>query len=255
MAVEAPAADNLVILPARALPYNFEDRPACRAPGVKILIVDDDPKIRSFVSRGLQESGIECETAEDGETALARLRGEPFDLVLLDAMLPGIQGWEVLQTLRREGRTVPVIWVTARDEVGERVRGLELGGDDYVVKPFAFAELLARIQAVQRRHARSAVRRVADLEIDPVSGSVRRAGRALDLTRMEYTLLRRLAEQPGDAVSRGELLKSVWGIEFDPGTNVVDVHVRRLRRKVDAPFDLPLIHTVRGSGYRLAERA
>jgi DNA-binding response OmpR family regulator len=222
---------------------------------VKILIVDDDPKIRSFVSRGLQESGIECETAEDGETALARLRSQPFDLVLLDAMLPGIQGWEVLQTVRSEGRTVPVIWVTARDGVDERVKGLQLGGDDYVVKPFAFAELLARIQAVRRRHALSEVRRVADLEIDPVAGTVRRGGHSLDLTRMEYTLLRRLAEQPGHAVSRGELLKSVWGIEFDPGTNVVDVHVRRLRRKVDAPFDVPLIHTVRGAGYSLAEHA
>ena len=220
---------------------------------MKILIVDDDPKVRSFVSRGLAESGNECETAEDGETALARLRNQPFDLVLLDVMLPGIQGWDVLATLRREGLTVPVIWVTARDEIGERVKGLDLGGDDYVVKPFAFAELLARIQAVSRRHALSQVRRVADLELDPVAGTVRRGGKLLDLTRMEYTLLRKLAEQSGHAVSRGELLKSVWGIEFDPGTNVVDVHVRRLRRKVDAPFTLPLIHTVRGSGYRLAE--
>jgi len=222
---------------------------------MKILIVDDDPKIRSFVSRGLQESGIECESAEDGETALARLRSEPFDLVLLDVMLPGIQGWDVLATLRRDGRSVPVIWVTARDGVDERVKGLQLGGDDYVVKPFAFAELLARIQAVHRRHALSEVRRVADLEIDPVAGTARRAGRLLDLTRMEYTLLRKLAEHEGRAVSRGELLKSVWGIEFDPGTNVVDVHVRRLRRKLDAPFTLPLIHTVRGSGYRLADHA
>lgn len=222
---------------------------------MKILIVDDDPKIRSFVSRGLQESGIECETAEDGESALASLRRGPFDLVLLDVMLPGIQGWDVLAELRREGLSVPVIWVTARDEVGERVKGLQLGGDDYVVKPFAFAELLARIQAVSRRHAKSQVRRVADLELDPVAGTVRRAGRLLDLTRMEYALLRRLIEQSGQALSRGELLKSVWGIEFDPGTNVVDVHVRRLRRKVDAPFGQPLIHTVRGSGYRLSEHA
>jgi len=221
---------------------------------VKILIVDDDPKIRSFVSRGLRESGIECETAEDGEGALARLRSVPFDLVLLDAMLPGIQGWDVLAQLRGEGRSVPVIWVTARDGLEERVKGLELGGDDYVVKPFAFAELLARIQAVSRRHALSRARRVADLEIDPVSGTARRGGRLLDLTRMEYALLRMLAEHEGEALSRGELLKSVWGIEHDPGTNVVDVHVRRLRRKVDEPFSTPLIHTVRGAGYRLAER-
>ncbi|HZL99688.1 MAG TPA: response regulator transcription factor [Planctomycetota bacterium] len=222
---------------------------------MKILIVDDDPKIRSFVARGLRESGVECESAEDGEAALARLRSQPFDLVLLDVMLPGIQGWDVLETVRREGLTVPVIWVTARDELEERVKGLELGGDDYVVKPFAFAELLARIQAVSRRHALSRVRRIADLEIDPVAGTARRSGRLLDLTRMEYTLLRKLADSEGQAVSRGELLKSVWGIEFDPGTNVVDVHVRRLRRKLDAPFPMPLIHTVRGAGYRLADHA
>jgi two-component system copper resistance phosphate regulon response regulator CusR len=218
---------------------------------VKILIVDDDPKIRSFVSRGLQESGIECESAEDGESALARLRGQAFDLVLLDVMLPGIQGWDVLAELRREGRSVPVIWVTARDGVDERVKGLQLGGDDYVVKPFAFAELLARIQAVRRRHALSEVRRVADLEIDPVANTVRRGGRVLDLTRMEYTLLRRLAEGGGRPVSRGELLKTVWNIEFDPGTNVVDVHVRRLRRKIEDDPDNPRwITTVRGVGYR-----
>src|SRR5262245_46760699 len=148
---------------------------------MKILIVDDDPKIRSFVSRGLQESGIECESAEDGETALAHLRGQPFDLVLLDVMLPGIQGWDVLAAVRREGLSVPIIWVTARDEIDERVKGLELGGDDYVVKPFAFAELMARIHAVMRRRALSHVRRVADLEIDPVAGTARRAGRLLEL--------------------------------------------------------------------------
>jgi two-component system copper resistance phosphate regulon response regulator CusR len=153
---DAPAPDGLVIVTAATTPYN--GRVSVTEPGrprVKILVVDDDPKIRSFVSRGLQESGIECETAEDGEAALARLRTQPFDLVLLDVMLPGIQGWDVLAALRQEGQSVPVIWVTARDEIEERVKGLELGGDDYVVKPFAFAELIARVQAVLRRHALS----------------------------------------------------------------------------------------------------
>jgi two-component system copper resistance phosphate regulon response regulator CusR len=218
---------------------------------MKILIVDDDPKYRSYVSRGLVESGMRCETAADGETALDMLRAQAYDLVLLDVMLPGLQGWDVLETIRKEGVSVPVIWVSARDALDERLRGLQMGGDDYIVKPFVFAELLARIGAVTRRHVYSQSRRVADLEIDPLAGTVKRAGRSIDLTRMEFALLRRLAEVPGAPVSRTELLRSVWGIDFDPGTNVVDVHIRRLRLKVDAEFPQPLIHTVRGEGYAI----
>jgi two-component system copper resistance phosphate regulon response regulator CusR len=221
---------------------------------VKILVADDDPKIRTFLSQGLTESGMTCRTAEDGETALAMLRREPFDLLLLDVMLPGIQGWDVLETLRQESIKVPVIWVTARDALDERVRGLQMGGDDYVVKPFAFTELLARVQAVMRRHKESARTVVGDLEIDHFKGSVTRDGQLLDLTRTELGLLRHLAERPGQTVSRSDLLQSVWGIDFDPGTNVVDVHIRRLRKKVDEPFGSPLIHTVRGSGYVLEVR-
>jgi two-component system copper resistance phosphate regulon response regulator CusR len=219
---------------------------------MRILAVDDDPKIRTFVSKGLSESGMECETAPDGETALELLRTRRFDLVLLDVMLPGLQGWDVLDALRREGNTVPVIWVTARDALEERVRGLRSGGDDYVVKPFDFAELVARIHAVLRRRADSHRVRVSDLEIDPLAGTVTRAGKALDLTRTEFALLRALAERVGEPVSRTALLQQVWGIAFDPGTNMVDVHIRRLRRKVDAPFAHPLIQTVRGSGYALS---
>jgi two-component system copper resistance phosphate regulon response regulator CusR len=219
---------------------------------MRILAVDDDPKVRSFVSKGLSESGMECETAPDGETALQLLRTRRFDLVLLDVMLPGLQGWDVLEALRREGNVVPVIWVTARDALEERVRGLRSGGDDYVVKPFDFAELVARIHAVLRRRAASHRLRVLDLEIDPLAGTATRAGKALDLTRTEFSLLRALAEQMGETVSRTALLQQVWGIDFDPGTNMVDVHIRRLRRKVDAPFERALIQTVRGSGYALA---
>jgi len=219
---------------------------------MRILAVDDDPKIRTFVSKGLSESGMECETAPDGETALELLRARRFDLVLLDVMLPGLQGWDVLEALRREGNTVPVIWVTARDALEERVRGLRSGGDDYVVKPFDFAELVARIHAVLRRRAEGHRVRVADLEIDPLAGTVTRAGKSLDLTRTEFSLLRALAERVGEPVSRTALLQQVWGIAFDPGTNMVDVHIRRLRRKVDAPFEKPLIQTVRGSGYALS---
>jgi two-component system copper resistance phosphate regulon response regulator CusR len=167
-------------------------------------------------------------------------------------MLPGLQGWDVLEALRREGHDVPVIWVTARDALEERVKGLRMGGDDYIVKPFAFAELVARIHAVLRRRAEGHRVKVADLEIDPLAGSVRRSGKALDLTRIEFALLRALAERAGEPVSRAALLQQVWGISFDPGTNMVDVHIRRLRRKVDAPFEQPLIQTVRGSGYALS---
>jgi len=222
---------------------------------MRILAVDDDPKIRTFVSKGLGESGMECETAPDGESALEVLRARRFDLVLLDVMLPGLQGWDVLETLRREGQDVPVIWVTARDALEERVRGLRMGGDDYIVKPFAFEELVARIHAVLRRRAEGHRVRVADLEIDPLAGTVKRAGKALDLTRIEFGLLRALAERAGEPVTRAALLQQVWGISFDPGTNMVDVHIRRLRRKVDAPFEVPLIQTIRGSGYALGPAA
>ena len=198
---------------------------------------------------------MECETAPDGESALEVLRARRFDLVLLDVMLPGLQGWDVLETLRREGQDVPVIWVTARDALEERVRGLRMGGDDYIVKPFAFEELVARIHAVLRRRAEGHRVRVADLEIDPLAGTVKRAGKALDLTRIEFGLLRALADRAGEPVTRAALLQQVWGISFDPGTNMVDVHICRLRRKVDAPFDVPLIQTIRGSGYALGPAA
>jgi len=218
---------------------------------LQLLVVDDDPKYRGLVARGLARSGMECEAAPDGETALELLRGRSFDLVLLDVMLPGMQGWEVLETLRAEGIGVPVIWVTARDALDERVKGLGMGGDDYVVKPFAFEELVARIQAVLRRRAARSTDRLGDLEVEPLEQRVRRAGRVLDLTPTEYGLLRRLLASRGSPVSRKELLESVWGLSFDPGTNVVEVHVRRLRKKLDEPFPTSMIHTVRGEGYVL----
>lgn len=221
---------------------------------MKILIVDDDPKYRAFVARGLTESGMICTAAADGEAALAAIRAESFDLVLLDVMLPGLQGWDVMEAIRAEGFDVPVIFVTARDAVDERVKGLRMGGDDYIVKPFAFAELVARIHVVARHHRKRTSFRLADLEIDFLKGQVTRAGRKLRLTRIEYALLRCLADHAGEPVSRAELLQAVWGMNFDPGTNVVEVHVRRLRSKVDDPFDTPLVQTERGSGYVLAQR-
>ena len=221
----------------------------------RILVVDDDPKIRSFLRRGLVETGWHCETAPDGETALEMLRAQPYDLALLDIMLPGLQGWEVMETVRAEGMSLPVIWVTARDALDERIRGLQMGGDDYVVKPFAFEELLARMTAVLRRHRLAVPVVLGDLKIDVAEGKVSRADVPLDLTRTEYGLLRKLVEHHGQVVGRDTLLESVWGIEFDPGTNMVDVHIRRLRKKLDEPFERPLIHTVRGAGYVIEDRS
>ena len=221
---------------------------------MKILIVDDDPKYRAFVAQGLSESAMTCSMAPDGETALELLRKEPFDLVLLDVMMPGMQGWEVMEVLRREGINVPVIWVTARDAVDERVKGLRMGGDDYIVKPFAFSELVARIHVVLRhRHERTSFK-LCDLHIDYIGNKVQRAGQPIDMTRTEYTLLHCLAEHCGEPTSRAQLLQTVWGLDFDPGTNIVEVQIRRLRCKIDEPFDKPLIHTVRGSGYVLESR-
>ncbi len=221
---------------------------------MRILIVDDDPKYRTFVARGLTESGMVCATAPDGETALERLTKESYDLVLLDVMLPGLQGWDVMEALRARSNNVPVIWVTARDAVDERVKGLRMGGDDYIVKPFAFAELVARIHVVMRHHRSRTNLSVGDLEMDLVNSAATRGGQQIRLTRTEFGLLRCLAENAGAAVSRAQLLQTVWGLDFDPGTNVVEVHIRRLRKKVDDPFEQPLIHTERGAGYVLEER-
>ncbi len=221
---------------------------------MRILIVDDDPKYRAFVARGLSESGMVCATAPDGETALERLGSESYDLVLLDVMLPGLQGWDVMEALRARNVDVPVIWVTARDAIDERVKGLRMGGDDYIVKPFAFAELVARIHVVMRHHRARTDLRVGDLAIDIVESRVTRGNRELRLTRTEFGLLRCLAENAGETVSRTVLLQTVWGLDFDPGTNVVEVHVRRLRKKLDDPFEKPLVHTERGAGYVLEDR-
>jgi DNA-binding response OmpR family regulator len=222
---------------------------------VHILVVDDDPKFRSYVSRGLTESGFPCTTAPDGRAGIELLRSsaaDAFDLVLLDVMMPEKSGFELLSELRGAGRDTPVIFVTARDAVLDRVRGLQLGADDYIVKPFAFDELLARIEAVVRRRYGWTTLVHGDLELDLVRRLVRRAGRAIDLSPREFDLLRAMIARRGSTATRAELLREVWGIEFDPETNVVDVHVGRLRRKLDRRGS-PLIETVRGSGYRVVE--
>ncbi len=220
---------------------------------VKLLLVDDDPKFRRVMQRGLIESGLACETAEDGDEACSRLRGREagaYDLVLLDVMMPRSSGWEVLQSLRASGDQTPVIFVTARHSVEERVKGLRLGADDYIIKPFEFTELLARIEAVRRRHEALASLVVGDLRIDLAGRFVAAGGLRIEMSPREFELLVTLARASGKVFSRAELLKQIWGMDFDPGTNVVNVLVARLRRRLE-PWASGLIRTVVGEGYVL----
>jgi len=214
---------------------------------VSLLIVDDDAKFRGYISRGLEESGIQCATAGDPDEAMLLLDEQRFDLILLDVMMPGRSGWEFLEELRKDGDTTPVIFLTARQAVDERVKGLRLGADDYIIKPFEFSELLARIEAVVRRRPNLTVA-LGDLKLDLSKRTVERAGRRIDVSPQEFDLLRVLVEARGRVLSRAELLRDVWNIDFDPGTNVVQVQVARLRRKLEASGG-PLIQTVVGQGY------
>jgi len=224
---------------------------------LKALIIEDEAKTAAYLCKGLTENGFVVDTASDGETGLVRARAGEYDVLIVDVMLPRLDGWGIVTALRREGIQTPILFLTARDDVADRVRGLELGADDYLVKPFAFSELLARVHSIQRRiPARSPDRlQVADLVIDIPSRRTTRGGKTLDLTAKEFLLLSLLARRAGEPLSRTVIAEHVWGMNFDPGTNVVDVHVRRLRAKVDEPFEHKLIHTVRGVGYVLEERA
>jgi two-component system copper resistance phosphate regulon response regulator CusR len=220
---------------------------------MRILVIEDEAKTAAFLQKGLGESGFVVDLAADGETGLDYALSASYDLLVLDVMLPKRDGWSVVTQLRRANIHTPVIFLTARDSVADRVKGLELGADDYLVKPFAFSELLARVRTLLRR---SPVRqeeklRVADLEIDTRRHKALRAGRELQLTAKEFLLLAHLARAVGEVVSRTDIVEHVWDINFDTGTNVVDVMVRRLRAKVDDPFEKKLIHTVRGVGYVL----
>jgi len=227
---------------------------------MKVLIVEDEAKTAAYLKKGLEENGYVADIAEDGETGAYMARQGGYELVILDVMLPGQDGWSVLRELRQRRNQIPVLFLTARDGVPDRVRGLELGADDYLIKPFAFSELLARLRTILRRGGgngaarQGTTLRVADLEIDVERHKATRRGRALDLTPKEFLLLSLLARRAGDVLSRTLIAEQVWDINFDSGTNVMDVHVRRLRSKVDDPFDTKLIHTVRGIGYVLEVR-
>ncbi|MDA8094927.1 MAG: heavy metal response regulator transcription factor [Betaproteobacteria bacterium] len=224
---------------------------------MRLLIVEDQEGTGEYLERGLRQAGFSVHWVKDGRDGLHCALTERYDLVVLDVMLPGLDGWHVLERLRAAGKEVPVLVLTARDQVGERVRGLDLGADDYLVKPFAFPELLARIRARLRRAQTSrAIDRlnIADLEMDLVRRRVVRAGQRIEVTAKEFALLELLMRHPGEVFPRLLIAAEVWDMNFDGGTNVIDVAVRRLRAKVDDGFEPKLIHTVRGIGYVLEAR-
>jgi two-component system, OmpR family, response regulator len=224
---------------------------------MKILIVDDDKSACALLSHSLSQLGHECVQAHDGKTGLAYALSINADVIILDRMLPLIDGLEIVRTLRAEKRDTPVLILSALDEVDQRVQGLRAGSDDYLSKPFDFAELTARIDALFRRKTQFAstdVLRYADIELDIRTRRVTRSDKKLDLTGREFQLLEFLMRHAGQVVTRSMILKDVWDYHFDPKTNVIDVHISRLRQALDKNFDVPLLHTIRGSGYTLAEK-
>lgn len=227
----------------------------CYDSTVRVLIVEDEPKSAAYLHKGLAEHGYVADLADNGEDGLYLALNSNYDLLILDIMLPQRDGWSVISELRLARKQTPVLFLTARDSVPDRVKGLDLGADDYLVKPFAFSELLARIRTILRRGParRSDSLRFADLELDPLTHRAVRGGKHLDLTPKEFLLLALLVRRAGEVLSRTLIAEQIWGMNFDCATNVVDVHVRRLRSKVDDPSDKKLIHTIRGVGYVLGE--
>ena len=220
---------------------------------MRILVIEDEMKTAAFLAKGLREAGFRVEVAHDGEAGLATAQRGKFDLLVVDIMLPKKDGWTLVEALRDEGSRTPILFLTARDSVRDRVKGLELGADDYLVKPFAFSELLARVRSLHRRASprQAGQLRIDDLKIDTRRHRATRRGVDLDLTPKEFLLLTQLARSAGEAVTRKQIAEHVWDIDFSTDTNVVDVVVRRLRSKVDDPFKKKLVHTIRGVGYVL----
>jgi DNA-binding response OmpR family regulator len=223
---------------------------------MRILVVEDDRKVSSFIRQGLEEEGHTVEAASDGDVALELLLGgDPYDLIVLDVLLPKRDGFGVLKAARQAGVHSPVIMLTARDTVADKVTGLDLGADDYLAKPFAFEELLARVRALFRRgsEGRAPVLRLADLTLDPATRKVERGGRRIEVTTREWALLEYFMRNAGRILTRPMLVQHVWGLDFDPESNIVDVYVGYLRRKIDGPQEKKLFHTIRGAGYVLKD--
>jgi len=224
---------------------------------MRVLYVEDDAEARELIARFLGEAGLSVETARDGRLGLERALGRAYDALVLDVKLPGIDGFELIRRIRAAGVTTPVLCLTALGEVASRVRGLELGADDYLAKPFALAELLARIRALVRRRERPLASRmqVGDLSVDIGAHQVRRAGKTIALTPREFDLLAYLMRNEGSVVSRQMIIERVWGEGFDSYSNAIDVHVNNLRNKIDKPFEVRLVHTVKGVGYVVEDRS
>lgn len=223
---------------------------------MRLLVVEDEAKTGSYLRQGLSEAGFLVILANNGLDGHHLAMTEHFDLIILDVMLPDVDGWRILQALRQAGNQVPVLFLTARDSVDDRVKGLELGADDYLVKPFAFSELLARVRTLLRRSSvptQSDLIRIADLVLDLPRRRATRAGRKIALTQKEFSLLELLARRQGEVLPRSLIASQVWDMNFDSDTNVIDVAIRRLRAKIDDTFTPKLIHTVRGMGYKLDE--
>ncbi|OBY92597.1 DNA-binding response regulator [Pseudomonas sp. AU11447] len=223
---------------------------------MRLLVAEDEPKIGLYLQQGLSEASFNVDLVSSGTDALQHALGESYDLLILDVMMPGLTGWEVLRMVRAAGKEVPVLFLTARDGVDDRVKGLELGADDYLVKPFAFAELLARVRTLLRRATGTPAQmtlKIANLEVDLLKRRAMRAGARIDLTAKEFSLLELLMRRRGEVLPKSLIASQVWDMNFDSDTNVIEVAVRRLRAKIDDDFEPKLIHTVRGMGYMLEE--
>jgi two-component system OmpR family response regulator len=225
---------------------------------MRILVIEDDPEAQRYLVKGLKEAGHVIDEAGDGETGLTLALSRPYDVAIVDRMLPKLDGLKLVAQMREERNNTPVLFLSALSEVDDRVKGLRAGGDDYLTKPYAFAELLARVDALVRRRDPGSIRTqltVGDLDLDLLSRTARRSGAAIELQPREFRLLEYLMRHAGQIVTRTMLLENVWEYHFDPQTNVIDVHISRLRAKIDKGFDTPLLHTVRGAGYMIRAHA
>ena len=223
---------------------------------MKLLVAEDDPKTATYLQQGLSEAGFSVDRVMTGTDALQHALSEAYDLLILDVMMPGLDGWEVLRMVRAAGKDVPVLFLTARDRVEDRVKGLELGADDYLVKPFAFSELLARVRTLLRRGNNATAQtsmQIADLEVDLLKRRAIRSRKRIDLTAKEFALLELFLRRRGEVLPKSLIASQVWDMNFDSDTNVIEVAIRRLRAKIDDDFAVKLIHTVRGMGYMLDE--